>query len=165
MTHPNPSLPSPLAWLGGRDPIPTVAWHDPAVTTGFEPDSEYVEKFWLPRLGPSTTWALRRIVSLLSDAADSGLWLPVEPLGRSLGLGASTTRKSPVLRAIARLVDFRLASIDPDRDVLAVRTIVPALTRRGVAQLPGHLRIQHETDYGTCGQTEVEDATRSRRSA
>jgi len=37
--------------------------------------------------------------------------------------------------------------------VLAVRTVIPALTRRGVAQLPGHLRTQHDTDYSAAGRT------------
>jgi hypothetical protein len=67
-------LPSTLAWLDGRDQIATVAWHDPDVTTGFSCTDTYVETYLLPLLGPSATWALRRIGGWLASAPDSGLW-------------------------------------------------------------------------------------------
>ena len=36
-------------------------WSDDVVDKlGFDPRSSYVEDFWLPTLGPSTTWLLRR---------------------------------------------------------------------------------------------------------
>ena len=38
-----------------------LPWHDPSVEAdGFDPRSPYVETFWLPLLGPSTTLLLRR---------------------------------------------------------------------------------------------------------
>ena len=44
---------------------PTLAlrpWVDELIDTlGFDPRSSYVERFWLPILGPSTTWLLRRV--------------------------------------------------------------------------------------------------------
>ena len=138
-----------LAWLAGRDLIPTVAWHDPQVTTGFDPSDTYVETYWLPLLGPSSTWALRRIGCWLNDAAASGLWLPIEPLARSLGLGTADGRHARARRAISRLVDFGLAHVDTDRDVLAVRTLIPALTERALRGLPGHLVVQHRADHPT----------------
>jgi len=162
MTDPTPPSPSALAWLDGRDLIPVVAWHDPAITHGFDPAGRYVETYWLPLLGPSSTWALRRIGSWLADAPDSGLWLPVEPLARSLGLGAPTCRNAPARRAISRLVDFRLAHVDCDRDVLAVRTLIPALSERAAEHLPGHLRLQHATDHPPGGHAQLEDAGRQR---
>ena len=40
-----------------------VPWHDPVVdTNGHCVLSRYVEHFWLPVLGPSALWILRRIV-------------------------------------------------------------------------------------------------------
>ena len=40
-----------------------VPWHDPVVDpVGFDVRSTYVELFWLNILGPSATWALRRLV-------------------------------------------------------------------------------------------------------
>lgn len=143
----NPQPPSPLAWLAGRDRLATVVWHDPVVTVGFDSADSYVETYWLPLLGPSATWALRRIAGWLATAPASGLWLPLEPLARSLGLGAPAGRNSPARRTIGRLVDFRLASIDHDRDVLAVRTLIPPLPERAIDRLPGHLLVQHRSDY------------------
>ena len=162
MTDPNRPLPSALAWLNGRDLIPVVAWHDPALTYGLDPAGRYVETYWLPLLGPSSTWALRRIAGWLAEAPGSGLWLPVEPLARSLGLGAPTGRNAPARRAISRLVDFRLAQIDHDRDVLAVRTLIPALNERAVEHLPGHLRMQHATDHPPSSHAHLDDASRQR---
>ena len=158
MTHSTPPPPSALSWLDGRDLIPVVAWHDPVVAHGFDPAGRYVETYWLPLLGPSSTWALRRIAGWLADAPDSGLWLPLDPLARSLGLGAPTARNAPVRRALSRLVDFRLAYVDYDRDVLAVRTLIPALSERAVEHLPGHLRLQHATDQPPRGHAQLEDA-------
>src|SRR4051794_13467885 len=51
------------AWLASVDPIPVIAWTDAAVTAGFAPTSLYVETYWLPILGPSATWALRRLAA------------------------------------------------------------------------------------------------------
>lgn len=158
MTTPQPESQPTLAWLDGRDLIPTVAWHDPTLTAGFDPAGSYVETYWLPGLGPSATWALRRIAGWLADASDSGLWLPVEPLARSLGLGAPGGRNSTVRRTIGRLIDFRLAHVDHDRDVLAVRTVIPALSGKAIDRLPGHLAVQHRLDYpdGAAGPHVVE---------
>lgn len=40
-----------------------VPWHDPVVdTVGHDVRSLYVELFWLNVLGPSSLWALRRLV-------------------------------------------------------------------------------------------------------
>ena len=162
MTDHSASPPSALVWLDGRDLIPTVAWHDPALTSGFDPAGNYVETYWLPLLGPSSTWALRRIAVWLADATESGLWLPVEPFARSLGLGAPACRNAPARRAISRLVDFRLACIDHDRDVLAVRTLIPALTERAVDHLPGHLRMQHATDHPPVRHADLEEGDSQR---
>ena len=84
------------------------------------------ETYWLPVLGPSGTWAPQRISAWLATAPPSGRWLPVEPL--------------------ARLVDLRMAEIDEDRAVLAVRTVIPPLTDRQVARLPEHLAPHHDAD-------------------
>jgi hypothetical protein len=75
------------------------------------------------------------------------VWLPVDPLARSLGLGGGAARNAPGRRAIARPVDFRLAVIDHDHGLLAVRRTIPMLTERAVDRLPGHLAAQHRIDY------------------
>lgn len=112
--------------------------------------SSYLENYWLPMLGPSATWALRRIAAWLATAPPSGLWLPVEPLARSLGLGSAAGRNCPMRRTLARLVDFRMAELDKDRDVLAVlvmaRKYVHCLRWRVAACLfgMGSGGVQHE---------------------
>jgi hypothetical protein len=136
-----------LGWLEGRDLIPTISWDDPVAGVGFDPTGSYVETYWLPILGPSSTWALRRIAGWLAGAGPSGVWLPVDPLARSLGLGGGAARNAPGRRAIARLVDFRLAVIDYEHGLLAVRRAIPMLTERAVDRLPGHLAAQHRIDY------------------
>jgi hypothetical protein len=105
---PDKRLPNPLTWLADRERIPAVVWELRA-SCGVEPASSYVETYWLPLLGPSATWALRRIAGWLVTAPSSGLWIPVEPLARSLGLGSARGRNCPMRRTLARLVDFRLA--------------------------------------------------------
>lgn len=142
---PDDRRPNSLAWMADRERIPAVVWQLPA-SCGVEPASSYVETYWLPMLGPSATWALRRISAWLATAPPSGLWLPVEPLARSLGLGSAAGRNCPMRRTLARLVDFRMAEIDEDRDVLAVRTVIPPLTDRQVARLPEHLIPHHDDD-------------------
>jgi hypothetical protein len=142
---PDERRPNSLAWMADRERIPVVAW-ELAVSCGVEPSSSYVETYWLPILGPSATWALRRISAWLATAPPSGLWLPVEPLARSLGLGSAAGRNCPMRRTLARLVDFRMAEIDEDRDVLAVRTVIPALADRQIARLPEHLIPHHDDD-------------------
>jgi hypothetical protein len=97
-------------------------------------------------LFPSSTWSLRRISAWLATAPPRGLWLPVERLARGLGLGSAGGRNCPMRRTLARLVDFRLAEIDEDRDVLAVRTVIPPLTARQIARLPEHLVPHHDDD-------------------
>lgn len=153
MTTPTTIRPSTLVWLDGRDLIPTIVWHDPTLTGGFEPCGDYVETYWLAILGPSSTWALRRLAGCLTAAGESGVWVPIEPLARSLGLGSPTKRNSPARRAISRLVDFRLAYIDHDRDVLAVRTVIPVLADTAIGHLPAHLRFRHQTDHPRIGTT------------
>jgi hypothetical protein len=49
-------------------------------------------------------------------------------------------------RTLARLVDFRLAEIDDERELLAVRTLIPPLSARQVAGLPEHLVPHHDDD-------------------
>ena len=42
--------------------ITILAWHDEVGDAlGHDPRSDYVERFWLSILGPSTTWLLRSL--------------------------------------------------------------------------------------------------------
>lgn len=131
-------------WLASVDPIPVIAWTDASVTAGFEPRSLYVETYWLAILGPSATWALRRL-SAAVEHSPSGTWVPKEPFARTLGLSGRPGRHNPLVRTLGRLVLFRMAIVEDD--VLAVRTVIPPLTDRALRRLPGHLVVQHAAEH------------------
>ncbi len=131
-------------WLVAHDPLEVVGWDDPLVEQlGHAPRSAYVETYWLPVIGPASTWAMRRLTILL-DAAPEGYSLPLAELGRELGLGAGTGRSSPVVRTLARIVAFGLAT--PRGDALAIRRMLAPLTCRQVRSLPEPLAIQHDRE-------------------
>jgi hypothetical protein len=125
---------------------PTVritAWDDPVVDLlGHDPRSPYAEQFWLPVLGPSTTFLLRHLAARLEDQPD-GFDLVIDDTARLLGLGTRTGLGSPFIRALARSGQFRhTRSAGPD--ALAVRRRLPGLTRAQVGRLPSPLRDRHD---------------------
>ena len=81
-------------------PIPTVSvepWPDPVIDElGHDPRSAYVERFWLPVLGPSTVWLLRRLADQL-DRQPDGFELDLVDTARCLGVGMRGGRNSPML--------------------------------------------------------------------
>lgn len=141
------------AWIAGTDPLPVVPLDDPVVEAlGHDPDSEYAETYWLPVIGPTALWALRRLTRWLDESPD-GYPLAIVPFARELGLGDGAGRSSPIVRTLARLVCFGLAEIRGDQ--LMVRRRVPPLARRHLQRLPGHLVAQHQAvmEAGAPGPT------------
>lgn len=125
------------------DRLRIVAWPDPVIDLlGHEPRSGYVERFWLPILGPTTTLLLRRLAAGF-DGAPDGFDLPTLETAAALGLGSRGGRNSPFLRALGRAAKFKIIRLDLP-DTLAVRRHVPPLTRTQVARLPEALRSEHE---------------------
>src|SRR5258708_1643665 len=93
-------------WLTTHDPLAVVQWHDIVVERfGHAPRSVYAETYWLPVLGPSATWAMRRLTAWL-HAEPAGYSVSLSDLGRELGLGAGTGKNAAVIRTLARLVAF-----------------------------------------------------------
>jgi hypothetical protein len=130
---------SSLAGLVDTDVIGIDAWRDPLVDAyGHDPRSLYVETFWLPVLGPSTTLLLRRLAACL-EASPTGTAINVAATSRALGLGERTGRNGPLMRTVARMVDFEMARLSGPSSI-AVRTSLPPLPRRHVARLPEALR-------------------------
>lgn len=69
-----------IDWLANRNPLTVASWDDPVVeAAGHHVRSVYVETFWLPTLGPSATWVLRRLACWLEAAT--------APVSVELGLG------------------------------------------------------------------------------
>ena len=95
-------------------------WSDDVVDKlGFDPRSSYVEDFWLPTLGPSTTWLLRRLAAGFEYSPD-GFHLDLAETARSLGLGDRSGQHSPFVRSINRTVQFGLAQVSGPRSCLYV---------------------------------------------
>jgi hypothetical protein len=116
-------------------------WTDPVLDEiGYDPRSRYVERFWLPVLGPSTTWLLRHLAARL-DTSPAGVLLDAAETSRALGL-APAGKRSPFARSLCRCVDFDMAKpLGPA--ALAVRRKLPPLGRRHLARLPRSLREEH----------------------
>lgn len=122
--------------------IHIVAWDDPVVeSSGFDVLGPYVELFWLPVLGPSSTFLLRRLASGLR-ASPAGYDLGLDSAARALGLGGVGGRRSPFQRAILRCTRYRVARHLGD-DRLAVRRWLTALPERHLRRLPEPLQAHH----------------------
>ena len=75
-------------WLANQNPLSVVEWADPVVEAAGHPiRSVYVETFWLPTLGPTAMWLLRRLSAWL-EATPDGISVELPELAQELGLGA-----------------------------------------------------------------------------
>ena len=116
-------------------------WIDEVVERhGFPPDSPYVEHCWLPLIGPSATWAYRRLAFLVM--AGGPIELDTVEFSLALGLGSGLGRQAPVCRTVGRLVMFGLAEWRDDE--LFVRRAVAPLTMHRLSRLPGPAQGVHD---------------------
>ena len=70
-----------------RDTLWVEPWDDPITDPlGHDPVSQYAELFWLPVLGPSSLWLLRRVSLMLQDSP-SGFSVKMCDLAHEIGLG------------------------------------------------------------------------------
>ncbi len=123
-------------------PLLVMAWRDPVVDAlGFDPRSTYVERFWLPLLGPTSTWLLRRMASEF-DRQPDGFSLDAADCARSIGIGNRGGRNGPFRRSIERCIRFGVAR-NEEHDIIAVRTRIPPLSRIQTTRLPRHLEGEH----------------------
>jgi hypothetical protein len=119
-----------------------VPWSDATVESlGFGARSDYVEWFWLPVLGPSATWLLRRIDFGFEDYPD-GYVLDSQATSRALGVAAREHAGAIFGRAVSRLQMFGVAQ--SGRGALAVRRVLPPVSQRHLDRMPPHLREAHE---------------------
>jgi hypothetical protein len=117
-------------------------WADPVVDElGVDPRAPYVERFWLPVLGPSTVLFLRRVADRLDDEPD-GFTLDLTDTARSLGVGMRSGRNAPILKTVERCCRFGAARMW-GHDVLSVRRRLAPLNRAQVERLPEGLRAEH----------------------
>ena len=118
------------------------AWPDAVIDRiGHLPTSAYFEWLWLPRIGPSTAWAYRRLNEGLAAHPD-GYDVDLEVMAAWLGLGGGTGQNSPLVRSLRRLVRFYLA-LQVDEHALAIRRRVPPITHPQLRQLHPTLQRTH----------------------
>ncbi|HUR48604.1 MAG TPA: hypothetical protein VMY88_03605 [Acidimicrobiales bacterium] len=152
-----------LSVPAGTTTLTVTPWPDTVIdTVGLDPRSDYVERYWLGILGPSTTWLLRHLVDGL-ERTPAGFTLDMAETASRIGVGFQGGRHSPFSRALARLVQFELAREDAPGS-LAVRRKVPPLNRRQLARLPEVLQDAHQrwTD-GQIGTSRLEGQRRRSR--
>jgi hypothetical protein len=122
--------------------LTVVPWHDSTVeSVGFAARSAYVEWFWLPVLGPSATWLLRRI-DFGFDDFPNGYVLDTRATAISLGVAAREDTGTIFARAVSRLQMFGVAQTA--RTGLAVRRVLPPVPQRHLQRMPPHLRSAHD---------------------
>ena len=125
------------------DRFGVMPWLDPEQDdAGHDPRSAYVETFWLPILGPSTTLLLRRLADEF-DAEPTGFEIDVATLSREIGLGSRVDLRGSIARTIDRCTKFHL--VQPHGDLLYVRRRIPALAHRQVKRLSIRLQALHHS--------------------
>ena len=116
-------------------------WIDPKLRRrGHDPRSAYVERFWVPVLGPSAVWFLRLIAREFDELAQGeDLRLNLDSTARRLGLQHRGGRGSTFMRTVDRCAMFNLTSLTDD-GVLLVRRQLPPLPSRLHDRIPQELR-------------------------
>ena len=121
--------------------LTVIAWSDPMLERlGFDVRGDYVERFWVSVIGPTSTLLLRRLAHGLELNPD-GFDLDAKDWATELGVGTKGGRNGPFWRSIDRCCRFGAAS--RNGATIAVRTKLPALTLRQVDRLPPHLQAAH----------------------
>jgi hypothetical protein len=137
-----PEAPDLQSWIVQHDPLQVVRL-DEGPRHGFDVRDAYVERYWLPILGPSCVLVLRRLADVL-EQSPGGLEVRLGALARSIGLGSGTGRCSPIVRTLTRLDDFGFAHAAWDH--YAVRVTTPSLRRSQVRLLPDFLAELHRLE-------------------
>lgn len=125
--------------------IHIVPWEDALVEEhGYTIDDPYIEMFWLPILGPTATWLIRRLAGGLQQQPE-GYMVDMTDLARGIGVNYTPGRHNPFARGLSRCTMFGAAqqiAVQPHRTI-AVRRVLPQLPARHLSRLPHPLRIAH----------------------
>ncbi|NBX13077.1 MAG: hypothetical protein EBR06_04550 [Acidimicrobiia bacterium] len=121
--------------------VSVVPWRDATVESlGFPVRSEYIEWFWLPVLGPSATWLLRRI-DFGFDQFPEGYLLDARSTAQALGIAARDDAGTIFARALSRLQSFGIAH--GGSGSFAVRRVLPPVAQRHLSRMPATVRDAH----------------------
>lgn len=105
----------------------------------------YVETFWLPFLGPSLVWLLRRTAAWL-DTPDTPP-IPTALLAKQLGLGEHTGRNSTLANTLDRGERYKLVRIGATGETLRVATRLAPIPHKHLRQLHPIIQTLHHTHY------------------
>ena len=126
----------------------------------FDPRSYYAETFWLPILGPSTLWLLRKVAERF-DTEPDGFELDLIETSLSLGIPSKGGRNNPFSRAIRRVISFNMGEMIDEQTIAIVRTM-PPLHGGQVRRLTPRLANLHEQtlrSHRSCADEDLHRAT------
>jgi hypothetical protein len=113
----------------------------------FRARSHYVERLWLPMIGPTALLLLRLLAELLDDAGD-GQRVESGLVATALGVGGTSPgRQSPLARALRRLERFELVKLGEGGELM-VRAELPLVSPRDLSRLPAWLQARHSHAVG-----------------
>jgi len=136
--------------------ITLIPWKGaPGSRPSHDARSPYVERCWLPILGPSTLLFLRFAVEMLDDAGE-GASLALGEIARALGLGGRAGDTGPFLRMLSRAVDFHVAKW-VNTGTVAVRRDLPELSPRQLERAPEVVRTAHRSLRRSDGRRAPDD--------
>lgn len=144
--------------LAASFPLPAVVT-DPWIFVTVDParahagvpiGSDYVERYWTPTLGPSTVALLRLLARDLDTWAGHGHRVDLADIATRLGLGAGTSKSSPIARTMNRLAQFGFGCWhlhDADRALEVYADAWPISPTR-LRRLPADLQSAHAAALG-----------------
>lgn len=123
--------------------LTVLPWPDPVIDQlGVDPRSDYVERYWLPLVGPASVLLMRYLAQRFDETPD-GFSLDVAHTARILGLGTGLGRWGPLQRTVHRCANFGFARRWGNERVLARRHL-PTVTRQQLTRLPEDRQALHE---------------------
>lgn len=110
-------------------------------TMGFDPRTSYVEHFWLPILGPSSVFLLRRLAYIFDVHLETHD-VSLKDISFEIGLGSPKGFGNSITKTLNRLIQFDMAKLLPS-GTLAVRRSLPPLNIRQLSRIPTQLQDLH----------------------
>lgn len=107
----------------------------------FDPRSAYAATFWLPVLGPSTMWLMRKMADRF-DLEPDGFEIDLLETSHALGIMSSGGKNNAFQRALNRAVSFHMGRTIDGRTI-AIRRFMPQLHQGQINRLPPRLQRQH----------------------
>lgn len=110
------------------------------------PDSRrYLEDFWLPTVGPTCLWLLRRLDRIAPPRMDTGaINLAASVVAAAIGAPGGNGKHSVLARTLRRLAQFGLIEEGWD-DCWGIPAKAPWLSDGLAARLPEPYRTMHVT--------------------